>query len=282
MIVALALLSAAAYGAGDFLGGITSRRSAALLVNFIAGGAGFLLVLPMLLLFPGHLSEKALFWGAIAGLSLGIGQVVFYRALASGAMSLTAPLTGAVGAALPVLVAFALGEGVGFRVELGLLSGLVALILASWGKEQSDIQGSPSKRVGVSIWLVLIAGSGFAGYFIALAQAPHDSGFWSLAASQMSFFAFLSCALLGVGGELSVSAAVIRGSLAAGLLTMVAEICYLIAVQHGNLAEVVVITSLYPAFTVLLAMFWLRERLLIRQWAGVLLALVAIALIAAG
>jgi drug/metabolite transporter (DMT)-like permease len=67
----------------------------------------------------------------------------------------------------------------------------------------------------------------------------------------------------------------------AGALDAAANVSYVLATRAGLFGPAVVLTSLYPAVTVLLARLALRERMRRTQQAGLLLAAVGIALVAA-
>jgi len=60
-------------------------------------------------------------WGAAAGLAGVVGTSLLYQGLAIGRMSVVAPITGVLGAGLPVLFGLAAGERPGPAALAGLV-----------------------------------------------------------------------------------------------------------------------------------------------------------------
>lgn len=278
MGIAFALAAAAAFGAADFVGGVASRRSGALLVALIAQVAGFLIVLPALVFLPGVPTREALLWGAMGGVFGGLGLFVFYRALAGGVMAVVSPVTAAVSAGLPVVVGVAGGERISPLACAGLTLGLVAVALVGWAKGGAMSRGAVLRSIGMAV----MAGIGFGLFFTCLGHTPHDSGAWPLAAARMGSLAVLATIVGGVRGEWHAHGTALRLALVSGVLDMGANALFLLSTRHGDLAVAAVVASQYPVITVLLSLSLLGERLHLRQFAGVGLALGAVALIAAG
>ena len=109
MFAALALASAACYGAADFIGGMAARRADTIPVVIVSQAAGMILVALMLPLLgapvPGRLD---FLWSGAAGIAGGVGVALLYRALAVGVMSLVAPVTAVCGVVVPVVIAVVL------------------------------------------------------------------------------------------------------------------------------------------------------------------------------
>ncbi len=271
----LATACAAVYGAADFCGGLATKRSQVYAVVVLSQAAGLSLIVAMLPLLPGAPSGAALLWGGLAGIAGGIGLIVFYRALAAGTMSVIAPIAAAASAGLPVLFGLASGERPEPLALAGIAVALAAILLVS--KEPGP---KPAKALG-PLAAALVAGSGFGAFFILLSHAPSDAGLWSLVGARFCSIALV--AVLAVATRRGLRPG--RGSLRiigmSGVLDMLANVLYLLAVQRGMLSLVAVIVSLYPASTLVLARQILGERLNAVQLTGVALALGAIALIAA-
>src|SRR5947209_17790839 len=108
---ALALASAGLWGAGDFAGGLATKRAPVWSVVVGSQSAGLLLILALALAsrqpLPG-LSGAV--WGSAAGLAGGVGVAALYAALASGSMGLIAPLTGVGATAIPIVFGVIAGE----------------------------------------------------------------------------------------------------------------------------------------------------------------------------
>lgn len=278
MGILLAIAAAVTFGTADFVGGVASRRSSALLVTVVAEVAGFLLLLPAVLLLPEAPSHVALIWGAVAGAAGGLALVVFYRALARGVMSVVSPLTAAVSAGIPVVVDVAGGGRLSVTAWAGLGAGALAITLVGLAKSETMGRSAVLRSVGMA----LVAGAGFGLFFTALGKAPHDSGAWPLVGARIGSLAVLALVLLGVRGEWRAPGSSLRWGVVAGALDMTANGMFLLATRQGDLAIAAVLASEYPAVTVLLSLGFLGERLRVRQLAGVALALASVALIALG
>ncbi|MBF8188744.1 DMT family transporter [Nonomuraea sp. K274] len=272
--VILATVCAVVYGTADFFGGLASRRSQVLSVVALSQIAGLVLILALLPVLPGMFGGLALSWGMLAGLAGAAGLALFYRALATGVMSVVAPTTAVTSAALPVLYGLATGERPGFWALAGVVLALGAVLLVSQDRS-ADRTGS----VGSAL-IALAAGAGFGGFFILLAMAPADSGLWPLVGARMSSITTVALLALLTRRALRPGAGSLHIILAAGALDMAANVLYLLAERQGLISLVAVLVSLYPASTLLLARKVLGERLRGIQVAGVACALGAVALIA--
>src|SRR5688572_13902875 len=117
----LAILSAAAYGAADFLGGMAARRATTVAAVIVSQAAGLLLLGLVLPLLPDAVVQpRDIAWGAVAGLTGGGGVALLYRALAIGPMSIVAPLTAVCAAAVPVTAGLAFGERLTILTAFGI------------------------------------------------------------------------------------------------------------------------------------------------------------------
>jgi drug/metabolite transporter (DMT)-like permease len=284
----LGLLSAASWGGSDFVGGIGARKGPALLVALI--GQAVPLVILVAIGSALHLTapgRHATLLAAIGGFEGALALALFYRALAMGAMGLTAALTGLITALVPVLFS-ALHYGLPSPVSAaGLVLGCAAIWLITH-------QPSTEPRQGQAAALVLgaIAGAGFGMQLILFNLAelnraglnldsPVSLVFIVTIARAAGVTALALVALLwrpGTGGrELGRGWALI--AVAAGLLDTVGNLFYLGAARFGRLDAAAVICSLYPAGTILLAGLFLREKPSRRQIAGIAMALAAVALL---
>ncbi|MCU1689312.1 MAG: conserved rane protein of unknown function [Jatrophihabitantaceae bacterium] len=286
MSVVLALFAALVYGISDFVGGLASRRAKAVTVLLYSYPVGALLMILLLPVFPGPVSQSTLIWGLAGGCAGFVGVLLMYTALGMAPMNVISPVTALTSAAVPVLAGVLYGERPHSLAWVGIALGLVAIVLisrspepdpAETGAELSVLHGHASTR---AIVLALIAGVGFGGYFICLARADADSGLWPvvlarLCASALTIpIAFRMRAVHRLGGSLLVLAA------AGGALDALANLFFLLASREGYLSLASVITSLYPAGTVLLAAMLLRERTTGLQRAGFAVAAAAVVLVA--
>lgn len=287
MYVTLALASAAFYGAADFLGGMASKRADAVVVTFVAQAAGLVLLVLLLPVLPSSAPVTADYaWGAAAGLAGSAGVALLYRALAIGTMSIVAPITAVCAAAVPVLVALALGERPGVRAGVGIVLAAVAIVLLSRGE---SVESAP-RRMQSAVSLAFISGIAVGLFFLCLAQTSDDAGLWPLIVGRsisVPLFGVmaattgrgLSRSRSGHGGRPRLDRVAARTAAGCGSVDMLANALYLIATRYGPLSLVATLASLYPASTVLLARFALGERLSRSQALGVAGALVAVVLI---
>ncbi len=268
----LALASACAFGAGDFLGGRASRDVPPLRVAAIAQVASAVALIPLLVVVPApSVTAADIAWGAGGGFFGLLGILALYAALAAGPMGLVAPTTAVLSAVVPVAFGLASGEEPGVLALVGIALGLIAVVAIT----ASD---GPGGRLTPSVlWLSLGAGLGFALFFIALAQTSADAGMWPLVGARgVSVPVILAFAAARRG---RTAGGLPRAAIGAGVLDMVANGLFLAAVQRGLLAIAAVLAALYPAATALLARAVLDERMSPAQLAGVAAALVAVVLI---
>ncbi len=271
----LSLAAAVSWGAADFSGGIATKSADTFRVVLLAHLTGLIFMLGLAVasrepVAPG----PTLLWAAAAGLAGGIGLAAFYRALAIGTMGINAPLSAVITAMVPLAFSF-VTEGVPGAVRIG---GFVLALVSIW------IIASPRRSAWhehKGIWLAVIAGVGFGGFLLLMKVAGTSGVFWPLAAARAA-----SCLLMLTIVSTSAPRVPVRGgamayTLVAGVLDSGANALYVAAAQRGRLDMAAVLSSLYPASTVVLARFVLQERLSRAQAAGMILALAAVALISA-
>ena len=285
MIYLLALGSAFLYGAADFTGGVASRRVATLPVVLFSQASGLALLVLLLPLLPEASPTRLDFaWGAVAGLTGGLGVALLYRALAIGTMAVVAPTTAVCAVAIPVLVALLLGERPVPLAAAGIVLGIVSIVLVS---QQRSAESGPRRATAwgglpVGVGTALISGVAIGFFFLALARTRAEAGMWPLVASRsLSVVLFTGLAIVG-RRSVRMPRAVVLMTVVCGAIDMLANALYLLASRQGQLSIVVTLSSLYPASTVLLARFILGERLNVWQISGVACALAAVALIVSG
>ena len=280
MAYLLALLSAAGYGAADFVGGLTARRTstlAAVLVTQAAGLALLVAVLPWLP--PSSPSVRDFVWGGVAGLMGSIGVGLLYRALAIGTMAIVAPLTAVCAVAIPVFASLMLGEQIGAFTAAGILLAAVAIVLVSQQPSDRATQMRPPRLLPTGVAEALCSGVAIGFFFLALARTGPTAGLWPLVASRGVGAAVFAMAAVVRRAPVRMSGPALLLASGGGALDMTANALYLIATRYGALSGVVTLSSLYPASTVLLARIVLGERLGPLQVAGVACALAAVTLI---
>jgi drug/metabolite transporter (DMT)-like permease len=301
MVVLLGLAAAVLYGSGDFLGGMATRRAHVLTVLTLVETAGVIVALAAAVLSGGPASLPGLAWGFSAGVIGGLGLMIFYVGLAAGPMSVVAPVSGLVATVLPVAVALAEGERPGVGVYAGALLCLVAIVLASSASETKDPGhpgraghsglAHPPRRLGRAIAYGTASGASFGLFFLLIRNAGQSGEVWPVAAGRIGELAVVLAAaavlrpglLRGIGHGLGGG---LRGGMplaavSAGVIDVVANLCYVAATRTGSFGLAVVLASLYPGVTVLLARVVLGERLRWIQRAGLGLAAVGILLVTA-
>lgn len=283
MAVLLGLAVAAVYGAADFLGGLATKRSPVAAVVVLSQLCGLPLLGALVLVAGGEPTGRAFALGGAAGVFGGIGLTCLYAGLASGRMSVVAPVTAVFAAIAPVAWGLARGERPAPLAFAGAALALVAVALISRTPDEASAPTTP-RRAPVLL-LALVAGAGFGGVFILLAETGDGVGFWPLVAGRTTSIALLGAGALLAGQSLRPAretgarpAATIAG---AGVLDMTANALYLLAARRGLLSLVAVLSSLYPASTVVLARAVLHERLSPTQLVGLVLAAGGVAMIAA-
>jgi drug/metabolite transporter (DMT)-like permease len=270
--VVLAALSGLVWGVGDFAGGKASQRVPALAVVVLSKAASVPLLLVYLLLMPAAVHGPVLGWGAAAGVLGVLGMAVFYHAMASGAMTVVAPLSAVTTALLPVAAGLLDGERPGALALTG-----AGCAIAAIGAVQVT-----RRMIGLSLG----AGTAFGLFFICLSKAGDAAGgspgMWPILGAQLAALAVGGPMLLRLRRTWVRPAGVpLRWLVVAGLLDMSANALYVMAVQRGDLSIIAPVASLYPVSTVLLAMLVDRERLRPVQLAGLGLAATALVLVAA-
>jgi drug/metabolite transporter (DMT)-like permease len=274
--VLLALGSAMAYGISDFIGGLLASRMSAWTVAFCSQLGGASVVVVAALLGDGTLSWAALAWGALGGLGNGLGGVFLYRGLAAGRMGVVAPISGVGAALLPAIVGLASGERPSGLVWTGLLLALPAIYLVA----RTPMDAGQSAVAGVRDGM--LAGAGFGLTFVAVAHSPDDAGLWSLATNLLVALPVIALGATVTGERWWPHTRLAALAPTAGLLSAAAFVLFLEATRHGFLTVTAVISSLYPAATILLAALVLHERIHRAQAVGLGLCAVAVGLVAAG
>jgi len=281
--ILLALGAALAYGASDFIGGRAATRAHFALVTSVGAGTALVIALAAAPVVGGVLAAAPLGWGVLSGLGSGLGTLFLYRGLARARVAVVAPTSGVLAAALPAGLAVILGERPAPLTVLGLLLALPAVWFISGGATVSADQGRPS-GVGDGV----LAGFGFGLLFLAVDQAGDNAGLWPLTAGQATAFALVTV----VAWRSPRSPAMVEPpvadrawwplAVATGALGSAATLLFYASTTTGLLTIAAVLTSLYPAATIVLARLILDERISARQGVGLALAGCAVVLITLG
>ena len=270
------------WGASDFAGGYGSRRANAFVLTAFSHLCALGLMAAIALAQHDALpSGASILWALIAGAVGGFSLAIFYRALAMGQMGITAPISALLGAAIPTMVDIAL-EG---RPSFWAIGGFILAVVAIWlitrsepteGTETIDQAGRPR---GIAI--AAAAGVGFAGFYLCIHQASGSPAAIA-AVARVGSLAATAVAVLVTRAPITLDGPRALLGMIAGFFDISASALFIFASQHGRLDEAVVITSLYPAVTVLLARLVLKEHFSHWRFIGLLAALAAVPMIAAG
>lgn len=280
----LALASALTWGAGDFFGGLATRESKAVGTTFVSQAVGLTgLVLVSLLGAGGSFNQVDLAWGTAAGLCAVTGLGLFYEAMGRGPFGPVASITSVVSGAIPIAVGLLLGE----RPSIVVLGGVYAAVVAIWliAGEKRKVGDPEGSRVAAL--LAVGAGIFFGGYFVLLSRCGSASGLWPLVAGRAAATIVLGSAIVVLRNRRpdttwTPAPRGVRLSAFAGVFDASANALYFYASRHGLLSVVAVVASMYPASTILLARFALKERVNQRRLAGMVVGLFAVSLIAKG
>jgi drug/metabolite transporter (DMT)-like permease len=277
----LALASSVSWGLSDFLGGFQSRRHALLAVMLLSQGLALAIIVAAILAGAPieHDTTSTVLAAAVGALGL-LGLVAFYRALSIGTMSVVAPIS-ATGVAIPVLVGLGSGERPTSLQIAGMALACGGVVLAAREPPHADAEVRRAGRT--SIFLALFAAVGFGSFFAGMDRAEETADIaWILLAARSAdvLLLVLVCAVRRPPLPTAPWALVAIGAI--GVFDLLANLLFVLATARGLLSVVGVLSSLYPAFTVLLARFVLHERLSRSQGSGVLITLAGVVALAAG
>jgi len=288
LAIVLALASAIGYGGSDFAAGLASRSASVIQVTLLASAVSALIVAAALpfAASPGP-SAAALAWGFVAGLGGTMGAFALYLGFRHAAFSVTAPISAVAAAGFSVLAGLLYGERPDALALTGIVLALPAIVgvsasAAAAGDEPAEHETAAHGRPAAGVVLGLVAGAFFALLFIGLDRAGPGSGLWPVAACAAGE---LAAALAAAAATRSFRLAGARPRLLAaitGAAAAAGTILFFLATHQGFLAVAAVLTSLYPAVTIVLARVMLGERLTALRLAGLGLAGVCVSLIAVG
>jgi drug/metabolite transporter (DMT)-like permease len=271
--VALALVACLAWGCSDFLAGLKSRNVAVLSVLLVSQGAGLVLVLVVASASGEPLpSGQAAAWAIGAGLAELGAFAALYRALAVGAMSVAAPISG-LAAIVPVMVGVFAGRPPSTLQAAGIVVALGGATLAAFEP------GEGLRRTGASIGLAVVAAIGFGTFFVGMDMAADGGALWAVTLNRAASFGLVVTIVLALHRPTQIDRSTCAPLAAVGALDIAANAVFATALTLGLAAVVSVLGSLYPVATVVLARIVAHEDLALRRYAGVSVTLAGIALV---
>ncbi|HEY1368429.1 MAG TPA: DMT family transporter [Gaiellaceae bacterium] len=272
---ALALAASVVWGFGDFVGGVKARALPALEVMAYSQPFGLVLLVIAVAARGEGPPGAAVLWACLAALLGTIGLAAFYRGLATGAMSVVAPIAGAA-AVIPIAIGLASGEHPGALAELGFVLAIGGVALTS-----RERVADRTKLARGAAW-GLVALVAFGGFYVPMRTASQADVLWATLVFRITSVALVwTCMLLlrrraGVGSQHLVALA------AVGILDTAGNVLFAAAAAEGLVSVVSVLASLYPVVTALLARMALRERITRSQEVGVVVTIAGAALVATG
>lgn len=268
-----ALIAALSWGTGDFTGGFATRKSNIFSVTIAVQVIG-LFVVPVALLLSGEPIPPigSFIWGIAAGTIGTLGLLALYMGLANGNMGVVAPVSALIGGFVPVFIG-TLTDGLPSSLKVvGFVIAFIAVWLIAWSGEKLTLNWQELR-------LPVAAGLSFGFFFIALDQMGSNGVWWPLLVAR----SFSIVLLVGLAYLFKQGGVPPRNYwhiiFIGGLFDISGNVFFVLSSQLGRVDIAAVIGSLYPAATVLLARFLLKEHLHMRQWVGIVGALTAIILI---
>ncbi|MBL0346832.1 GRP family sugar transporter [Candidatus Villigracilis affinis] len=273
----LGLLAALGWGAGDFTGGIASRKTGAYRTVLYGEVIGIFVLFFVIAIFSEPIPDlRSWMFAMLAGALGTLGLVLLYHAMTLGLMSIATPVSALLAAALPVVVGI-FREGLpAWTTFVGFGFALFAVWMISQGEEGvTDILSHLA-----DLKLPLIAGIGFGSYFIFMHEATSTgSTIWPMVASRSGGLILITVYMLVTRSSWKVEDASAWPIITLnGILDISGNVFFILAGQMGRLDVSAVLSSLFPGATVILAWIFLKERLSLNQWIGIAAALTAIVL----
>ncbi len=273
LAVVYGISSAVAWGAADFNGGLASRKG--MLLGVVASsqtiGGAFLLLAAIFTFEPvPPLAHFA--YGGLAGLFGILGLLALYQGLAQGRMGIVAPLSAVLTTLVPMGYTM-LHQGMPSILQM---TGFVFFVVAVWLLSSGD---ASFKMALNELFLSVAAGLGFGLFFIFIDQANDVAVFWPLAGARLVSISFILVVIRIMKKPFIPVPGQWKFIILAGVLDAAGNCLFSMAARLGRLDIAAVLSSLYPAATVLLAFVFLKEKLHRVQWLGVAAAFVSLVLI---
>jgi len=269
--------AALGWGAGDFTGGLASRKTGAYRAVFYSEVIGVILLLVVVWVSGESLPVRRVWLLAMLAGALGtIGLMLLYHSMTLGLMSIATPVSALLAASLPVLVGI-FKEGIPQTLTV---IGFGFALFAVWMISQGEGGVTDLFTHLSDLRLPLLAGLGFGSYFVLMHEATSTGAtVWPMVASRSGGMILITVYMLVTRASWKVEDASAWPMLAInGVLDVSGNVFFILAGQAGRLDVAAVLSSLFPGATVMLAWIFLKERLTRNQWIGVGSALAAIVL----
>jgi drug/metabolite transporter (DMT)-like permease len=275
----LALFSSLLWGSADFLGGNLTKKYKAVAVTAVSQSFGLLFGILVILVTSSWLAPN-LSWdgyvipGVLAGL-LGFGGLTaFYAGLATGRMGVVSPIS-----SLSVLIPLAIAIFGGEKPNTIQITGMCVALLGAFCASGPEIRGGVSAK---PLIFATIAAFGFGGAITLIAKGSQTSPIMTM--TTMRFTTFIVALVLlakyrTFGGFAKKDLPIL---IIIGAADFFGNLLLGIATTKGLVSLAVVLGSLFPIVTVLLAFKFLHERLHKVQYLGIALAISGVVILSLG
>lgn len=277
LAIALSLGSSLVYGVSDFLGGLKSRSLPLVSVLLVSQASGlFVTAVIVAASSDGPPAGEFVAYGVAAGLSEALGVAALYRGLATGVMSIVAPIA-SLAPLVPVVAAIVLGELPSALQSAGIALALAGIVIISYSRAGEGAERDPRR----SVVFGLLTALGFGGYLVAMDASSEGHVAWALFVARLTAVGAFAAIFLARRQPLGVSPAELPVLALIGALIIGADAMYAVATTEGLLSVVAVLSSLYPVVTIALARIVLDERIGRAQQLGIAAALCGVVTISA-
>ena len=266
-----AFLSSIFWGFGGFFAGQASRRGSLLPTLTLDIFIGLFLVVPLAFSIADTFTWRDFLIGGLAGLFGMSGAAFLYAGMKKAAYVTVIPVSGVAGALFPVLWGLVDGDSLSLLQIAGILVGLISIALASGVSLQTFKGPIAGLRDGI------LAGLGFGGFYIVIENTSNDTEPWGAVASRLFPLLILIFILFLIKDKPKPSKEAFPFIVGSGLSNACASTCFLLAVNRGLLSVTSLLSALYPAITVVLAHFLIKEKMTRTQVFGVLAAIFSMA-----
>ncbi len=269
------LTSAISWGAGDFTGGLASRRTGAYQAVFYGEVIGTIIILVAALVAWQPVPAWQIWLIALVAGAFGTtGLLLLYHSMTKGLMSIAAPVSALLAAILPVIIGSFTESLPTVLTFIGFGFALAAVWLIS--RSEDGVKDLLSHLADLRI--PLLAGVGFGLYFVLIHTATRAATLWPMVASRIGGVLILVLYIAVRRETWTVVKTAWTMILLYGILDIGGNLFFVLAGQAGRLDVAAVLSSLYPGSTVILAWLFLKERLSRTQWVGIIAAMIAIVL----
>lgn len=193
MALLLGLITALALGVGDFIAGQVTKRVPPLIVVLYAQGFGTIIMLPVAMVSGHSLTLTAIIWGLLAGISLSIGFLFYFRSLSLGKMGVVSSITGILSAIIPVFTGLLIGERPGAWALIAVVVIILAIILIT---KKETVRETPVKGNSAVFAQAALAGILIGLFFVFLHIPTAGESMWTVSFTMTGSFLAVATVLL--------------------------------------------------------------------------------------